>query len=653
MSIGDVKMEDPRVQMALTGMTKFAPRHLRTAGTLLLMVVCAGPALAQIKVGKNVRVSHARGDVEHDEVLLAGDPTDPKRLLGCSTIRDQKRNVWTTVAYGSWDGGESWSPAVESKDFLDAQDPACALGPDGAAYFAALTEDAEHKRHMHVYRSGDGGKTWAPPVPLSGVDREYITVDATGGKYHGRVYINGTKSMRAIQGDTFATGVGLFLSQDRGEHFTGPVLRAGLGDTYVLGMGNSAILSDGTILSTFGLMKSYESGRGIEENTPQRANAWLKVAVSNDGGESYSSVASVGDWWMPWPPNKTSVVPTIAVDPGSEAFKDRVYIVWPDAKDGRTDVLLAYSTDKGKTWSKPRRVNDDRAAADPAAGPHTLLPVVAVNRQGVVGVSWYDRRDSADNLGWWVRFTASQDGGDTFLPSVRVSEAANQYAGREQWSVGAGVIGGGSTEESRRSKTLTLSAYVNPFIYNGGHTTGFAADAAGGFHPFWIDNRTGVSQIWTASVAVTGAARKNGAADLASLDDVTDKLEVTLEDVRFDRATNLLTVSARLKNTSKERILAPLMLRALTMQSPLGVPEAVDADNGKSSAGAVWDLSKNAGGAALAPGAESTPRILKFRVADLRPIHRGDTFKLGIIVLEARILGKTEKPAPASTDAAK
>jgi hypothetical protein len=30
-----------------------------------------------------------------------------------------------------------------------------------------------------------------------------------------------------------------------------------------------------------------------------------------------------------------------------------------------------------------------------------------------------------------------------------------------------------------------------------------AADAAGAFHPLWIDNRTGVKQVFTASVTVT------------------------------------------------------------------------------------------------------------------------------------------------------
>jgi hypothetical protein len=38
--------------------------------------------------------------------------------------------------------------------------------------------------------------------------------------------------------------------------------------------------------------------------------------------------------------------------------------------------------------------------------------------------------------------------------------------------------------------------------FNGGDTAGLAADAAGVFHPLWIDNRTGIHQMWTAAVTV-------------------------------------------------------------------------------------------------------------------------------------------------------
>jgi hypothetical protein len=36
----------------------------------------------------------------------------------------------------------------------------------------------------------------------------------------------------------------------------------------------------------------------------------------------------------------------------------------------------------------------------------------------------------------------------------------------------------------------------------GGDTAGLAADAAGAFRAVWVDNRTGVPQVWTASVTV-------------------------------------------------------------------------------------------------------------------------------------------------------
>ena len=53
------------------------------------------------------------------------------------------------------------------------------------------------------------------------------------------------------------------------------------------------------------------------------------------------------------------------------------------------------------------------------------MATVAVNRDGVVGVLWYDRREANDNLAYHARFAASFDGGLTFSPSVRVSAAPN------------------------------------------------------------------------------------------------------------------------------------------------------------------------------------------------------------------------------------
>jgi hypothetical protein len=43
-----------------------------------------------------------------------------------------------------------------------------------------------------------------------------------------------------------------------------------------------------------------------------------------------------------------------------------------------------------------------------------------------------------------------------------------------------------------------------------GDTAGLVADADGVFHALWIDNRTGVHQVWTATIAVRGVVRPLG-----------------------------------------------------------------------------------------------------------------------------------------------
>ena len=117
------------------------------------------------------------------------------------------------------------------------------------------------------------------------------------------------------------------------------------------------------------------------------------------------------------------MINSIAVDQ-SKAFRDRLYVTWNDERSGRMQVLLARSIDGGLTWSAPVVVNDDLPADphDMAKGPHATAPWAVVNKDGVVGVMWLDRRDVPQNIGYKVLFAASLDGGETFTPSMNVSE---------------------------------------------------------------------------------------------------------------------------------------------------------------------------------------------------------------------------------------
>jgi len=409
-------------------------------------------------------------------------------------------------------------------------------------------------------------------------------------------------------------------------------------------MGNSVVLSDGTLASLFGVLRDAndpETGwKGFQSNAPNKPTAWIKLITSTDGGRSLRPSVTIDDWYLE-PRSPGALHPQLAADQSDSPFKDRLYAAWTDFRTGRLEIWSAYSGDRGTTWSKSRVINDDRIAADPATrGPDAMTPIVAVNKRGVVGVAWYDRRDSPDNLGWYERFSASLDGGETWLPSVRVSEQPNSYAGSELWSTQVYPTG----DSGSFGWPQNLKVSVDGFFYSGGHTGAMAVDGNGVFYPFWVDNRTGVAQIWTAPVTVAGAAVKNGSADLAVLEDVTARVRVDLEKTTYDRRTNQLTVIARLKNTSKDAMLAPVKVRVIRIASDVGVPVLVGSDNGQAGPGAVLDFSGLLRNGMLLPDSSCEAKRVVFRLTDLRPFHRGgNEFKFGLIDLDARVFAKRLK----------
>jgi hypothetical protein len=236
------------------------------------------------------------------------------------------------------------------------------------------------------------------------------------------------------------------------------------------------------------------------------------------------------------------------------------------------EIWLAHSSDSGKTWSKPRRVNDDQTrwlSPGVANGPDDVMPTLAVNKDGVVGIMWYHRRDHADNVSWTARFSASLDGGESWLPSVKVSEMPYVPTRSEPMPL-HGIKSRWNPDEQILGVAAT--------IYSGAHTAGLAADASGAFHPLWAGNSTGIPQMWTATVTIDGVVQRNGTAELAALKDVSDKVEYRYTNRRYTRATQTVEADVELFNASKDTIRGPLALRVLSVSSELGVPQLDNPD---------------------------------------------------------------------------
>jgi hypothetical protein len=448
---------------------------------------------ANVTVGPNVHVSRSRGEFAHHEVVLVADPKTPGRLLaGSMVVYEGGEERANTIAYASDDGGKSWRPALDNRKHQFAGDPAVAYGPDGAAYFVRLRADKfepgrrPDQTFIDVFRSGDGGRTWADPVKIPVfTDRPYLTVDCTGGRYSGRVYCIVVLDVETLNGGPVQS-LGLYASRDGGRSFGPPVYRVVTPPTVEPMNANGVVLSDGTMAMLYFLDNSTARTECVTQKKPVPAALAaenLCVAVSADGGESFGKPSAGPGRVSDFIHTKRSGIPTLAAA-SDGAFKDRLYSVWSDAvpQPQCQLVMFAFSRDKGGTWSKPVVLSEQPAGA----GHDAFMPSAAVNKDGVVGVSWYDARFDKDNgpvrdPGWDVRFRASLDGGETWQPSVRVTERTTVFTG----------------ELRRKARKGEHLYYQAP-----GDTAGLAADAGGAFFPLWIDNRTGVRQVWTAAVTV-------------------------------------------------------------------------------------------------------------------------------------------------------
>jgi hypothetical protein len=587
-------------------------------------------------VGANVQISKQYAAVPHYENLAAGDPDHPGRLIACASLVDEDRAAAGPRCYVSFDDGLIWSASLTGEMGRAVGDPTMAYGRGDTLYFTNIVRPKENlSANIGVYRSVDGGKTWKHMGLFPFVDRQTLVVDRTNGRYAGRLYYSGSVSVRGVDGRDVST-LHLYTSKDGGVTFDHVQVSALEPGASLSSPSTSVVLSDGTL--------AFLTEHGLDRT----ASTKLQLTTSTDGGVSLNPPTTVAEWSRDFSKSQGGLFAQLAVDPGSAAFKDRLYAVWPDNAVGRIEIRFSFSADSGKTWSPPVVINDDRPPHDRDRGPDHMLPAVAVNRQGVVLVTWYDRRDIGDNMGWKIRAAASVDGGETFTPSVLISDTSSMFTDRTAWVLERQPrVVGGATLGARGAKGQPMSVDValNDFFLTGGHTSGLAVGANDVFHAVWIDNRTGVPQFWTAPISVHGSVQRHGSAALAGLDDITDRVTFVVESNHYDRASNTLTLIARLKNMSKETLRGPIYLRMVTLTSQLGVARVVGADNDAAGAGGVWAFDNSA----LPPESMTMPQTFTFRLTEIRPLEPTKVrpnFTSGLVHFDVRVYGPARGRRP-------
>jgi len=582
-------------------------KSLIVLAVLSIKLLALDTAIAQtqgrILVGPNIRVSR-----DHDLVFLeksaAVDPANPQNVFVAAMFSEAGMGRSKSLVLNSRDGGNSWNTTLFP---ASGGDPMAGYGRTGTAYFVSIGTNPANKKAAYLfYRSEDGGATWSGPAALHLGDRPVLAVDHTKSRFAGNVYI---KTLYMDAAGRRGYHIGLLRSTDDGRTWTGPVDISK--DDGTSGRGRNGtfvgVFTDGELLVPFiEWASSPEAQKAAQESGKSLTSMDFRFATSRDGGVTFSApqahrIKGGGEI--------SGQVPFYAIDNSDGPLRDRVYVVWndpsfefgPGEQPERSRLWFSYSSDRGRTWVKPKKVT----AESPG---HQFLPAIAVNREGTVAISWYETGDAPANeekrfINRYV--TASFDGGETFEPAARVSSApsTNNRSIRN--------INARGMELMLSDSSRNIGPDYLPVI----------ADPGGNFRVFWADDRTGSHQVWTAVIRAERNSKSSSAEIQLVEADVSKQVEIVFDPMLKLTPMDILELPVRLKNKSQQPIYGPITVEVRRLSSPYKTPpDILNAENGNKGTGAVFDYTKTLGGfESLAPGAVSDAIIWRFRNQVNRP----------------------------------
>jgi hypothetical protein len=360
---------------------------------------------------------------DHSESDIRVDPTNPKHLIGSSKWFVSAEGYNHLLGfYESFDGGQTWPtqghiPGYEG--WTDNTDPVGAFDGFGNYYELNLgyqffyNADGTHNVQINpnlepnptipaeiisvaVRKHGatavsdwltthNGHPDYVATYDSVGrePDKQWITIDTNpASRFYNRIYamwVVFTGPLTAHPLVSYAQARPDGTHTDWSAPIRLPEVSASpTGASYLL----PHVTPDGTVYTTLTTTK------------PAMKFSFDKIALdrSTDGGVSWTTVSTVADD-IAAPPfryaNTTfrdGILNSFGVGNQLVGGHYPLYVTWEDYSAGVTNILLAASSDGGKSWTAPIQVNDNQAPVD------EFQPNLTVATNGTVSVAFYDRR---------------------------------------------------------------------------------------------------------------------------------------------------------------------------------------------------------------------------------------------------------------------
>lgn len=363
-------------------------------------------SFTSVQVNVNANGMNILGDAANEPSIAVSPVNRNLIAVGWRQFNNVASNFRQAGFGYSTNGGNTWTFPGVLENNVFRSDPVLGFTSTGEFYYLSLKQDF----YCDIWGSSNGGSSWTRIADAVGGDKQWMTIDRSGGAGNGFIHQSWSTAGNNYGGRQYSR------STNSGAAWLNPT---NIPDRPVWGTLDFGINGELYLVGTDNSLPSLRFVRSINANNGGVTPTFdLSTFVDMGGDILYGGDVNPGGLCgQAW----------IAADRSNGPTRGNLYILCSVTGNASNpcDVKFRRSTDGGATWSPVRRINDDPVNQS----RYHWFGTMTVAPNGRIDVIWNDTRADPSNTNSALYYCWSRDGGNTWAPNLQVSNSWNHFLG--------------------------------------------------------------------------------------------------------------------------------------------------------------------------------------------------------------------------------